>query len=114
MGIDVLRAVAHLIVLVGFLYLAFDERANGRYCRAWLWGALAVERLSFLALLVFDVSQRGAAWMEWRSTLTPFIAVVAVAISVYVIQRHRARRRLRREMAPLMRMTDKKALSVEM
>jgi len=102
MGIDVVRAVAHFIVLVGFLYLAFDERAARRYCRAWLWAALAVERLSFLALLVFDVSQRGAAWMEWRSTLTPFIAVVAVALSVYVVQRIRTKRQLQREIAFLM------------
>ena len=114
MEIDVVRAVAHFVVLIGFLYLAFDEWAAGRYCRAWLWASLAVERLSFLALLVFDVSQHGTAWMEWRSTLTPFIAVVATVLSVYVIQRHRARRRLRREMAPLLRTTDKAFLSVEM
>lgn len=103
MEIDVVRAIAHFIVLVGFLYLAFDERAARRYCRAWLWAALAVERLSFLALLVFDVSQRGAAWMEWRSTLTPFIFVVAVALTIYVVQRIRAKRKLRRDIAPLMR-----------
>ena len=102
MEIDVVRAIAHFVVLIGFLYLAFDERAAGRYCRAWLWGALAVERLSFLALLVFDVSQRGAVWMEWRSTLTPFILIVAVALSIYVVQRIRVKRRLRREIAPLM------------
>lgn len=114
MEIDVVRAIAHFVVLVGFLYLAFDEWAAGRYCRAWLWSALAVERLSFLGLLVFDVSRRGAAWMEWRSTLTPFILVVAVAVSVYVIQRYRARRQLRREIAPLLRTSDKDLLSVEM
>lgn len=112
MEIDVVRAVAHFVVLLGFLFLAFDERAAGRYCRAWLWAALAVERFMFLGLLVFDVSQRGAAWMEWRSTLTPFIIVVAVALSIYVIQRIRSKRQLRREMAPLM--TDKSFLSVEM
>ena len=102
MGIDVVRALAHFIVLLGFLYLAFDERAARRYCRAWLWAALAVERFMFLGLLVFDVSQRGAAWMGWRSTLTPFIAVVAVALSVYVVQRIRTKRQLQREIAPLM------------
>ena len=92
MEIDVVRAVAHFVVLLGFLFLAFDERAAGRYCRAWLWAALAVERLSFLALLVFDVSQRGAAWMEWRSTLTPVIFVVAVALTLYVGERLRPTR----------------------
>lgn len=102
MEIDVVRAIAHFVVLLGFLYLAFDERAARRYCRAWLWAALAVERLSFLALLVFDVSQRGAAWMEWRSTLTPFILVVAVALSIYVVNRIRAKRRLRKDIAPLL------------
>ena len=106
MEIDVVRAIAHFIVLVGFLYLAFDERAARRYCRAWLWAALAVERLSFLMLLVFDVSQRGAAWMEWRSTLTPFILIVAVALSIYVVQRIRTRRQLRRQIAPLRGLTD--------
>lgn len=102
MEIDVVRAVAHFVVLVGFLYLAFDERAARRYCRAWLWAALAVERFMFLGLLVFDVSQRGAAWMEWRSTLTPFILVVAVALSIYVVNRIRAKRRLRKDIAPLL------------
>lgn len=102
MEIDVVRAVAHFVVLVGFLYLAFDERAARRYCRAWLWAAFAVERFMFLGLLVFDVSQRGAAWMEWRSTLTPFILVVAVALSIYVVNRIRAKRRLRKDIAPLL------------
>lgn len=102
MEIDVVRAIAHFVVLLGFLYLAFDERAARRYCRAWLWAALAVERFMFLGLLVFDVSQRGAAWMEWRSTLTPFILVVAVALSIYVVNRIRAKRRLRKDIAPLL------------
>lgn len=114
MEIDVVRVIAHFIVLVGFLFLAFDERAAKRYCRAWLWSTLAVERLAVLGLLVVDVSQRGTAWMEWRSTLTPFVFIVAVAMFVYVGQRYRARRLLSRQIAPLLRTTDKDLLSVDM
>jgi uncharacterized membrane protein YoaK (UPF0700 family) len=99
---DVIRAIAHFIVLVCLLYLAFDERAAGRQCRAWVWAALAVERLAFLLLLAVDVSQNGAIWMEWRANLTPFIFVVAVALSVYVINRIRGKRKLRNDIAPLL------------
>jgi uncharacterized membrane-anchored protein len=99
---DVIRVVAHFIVLVSFLYLAFDERAAGRACRAWVWAALAVERMSFLLLLAVDVSQNGAIWMEWRANLTPFILVVAATLAVYVVNRIRGKRRLRNDIAPLM------------
>lgn len=97
-----MRAVAHFIILGWMLYLAIDEYAARRPCRAWMWAALAVERFAFLGLLVLDVSRSGQLWMEWRSTLTPFIFVVAVALSVYVVQRIRTKRQLQREIAPLM------------
>lgn len=100
---DVIRAVAHFVVLLGFLFLAFDERAAQRYCRAWLWAALATERFMFLFLLVVDVSRSGAVWMEWRFSLTPFILIVAVALSIYVVQRIRTKRKLRRDIAPLIK-----------
>jgi hypothetical protein len=99
---DVMRAVAHFIILGWMLYLAIDEYAARRPCRAWMWAALAVERFAFLGLLVLDVSRSGQLWMEWRSWLTPFIFTVAVALSVYGISRIRGRRRLRREIAPLL------------
>ena len=99
---DVIRAVAHFVVLVCFLYLAFDERAAGRQCRAWVWAALAVERFAFLLLLAVDVSRNGAIWMEWRSNLTPFILIVAATLAVYVVNRIRGKRRLRKDIAPLM------------
>ncbi len=102
MGIDIIRAILHFAVLIGFLYLVFDDRAAGNYCRSWLWAALATERLVALALLALDVAQSGAVWMEWRPTLTPFIASVAVALAIYVIQRHRTRRQMRKSIAPLL------------
>lgn len=102
MEIDVVRAVAHFVVLLGFLYLAFDERAAGRYCRAWMWAALAAERLAFLVLLVIDVSRSGTVWMEWRANLTPFILLVSIALTIYIANRIRAKRQLRKEIAPLL------------
>ena len=99
---DVIRAIAHFVGLICLLYLALDERAAGRTCRAWVWAALAVERLAFLLLLAIDVTRNGAIWMEWRANLTPFILLVAMALSIYVINRIRAKRNLRKAIAPLM------------
>ena len=99
---DVIRAIAHFVVLICLLYLALDERAAGRTCRAWVWAALAVERLAFLLLLAIDVTRNGAIWMEWRANLTPFIFIVAVTLAVYVVNRIRGKRRLRKDIAPLM------------
>ena len=96
MSADVARAIAHLIVLLWCLYLAFDERAAGRTCRAWLWAALAAERMAFLVLLTMDVWYGGAIWMELRWTLAPFVIILAIALSIYGVNRIRAGRRARR------------------
>lgn len=96
MSADVARAMAHLIVLLWCLYLAFDERAAGRTCRAWLWAALAAERMAFLVLLAMDVWEGGTVWMEYRAMLAPFVMVLAVALSIYGVNRIRATRRARK------------------
>lgn len=96
MTADVARAVAHLIVLLWCLYLAFDERAARRYCRAWLWAALAAERMAFLVLLTMDVWEGGALWMEYRWTLAPFVVLLSVVLSIYGVNRFRATRKARR------------------
>ena len=98
---DVIRAVAHFVVLICFLYLAIDERAARRPYRALMWAALALERLAFIVLLVIDVSKNGAIWVEWRSNLTPFTFLVAIALAIYVAGRIRAKHRLRRDIEPL-------------
>jgi hypothetical protein len=96
MSADVARAVAHLIVLLWCLYLAFDERATGRNSRAWLWAALAAERMAFLMLLAMDVWEGGTVWMEYRAMLAPFVMVLAVALSIYGVNRIRCTRKARR------------------
>ena len=96
MSADVARALAHLIVLLWCLYLAFDERATGRYNRAWLWAALAAERMAFLLLLTVDVWQSGMVWMEYRWGLAPFVVVLSVVLSIYGVNRIRETRKARR------------------
>ncbi len=88
--------MAHLIVLLWCLYLAFDERAAGRNNRAWLWAALAAERMAFLVLLAFDVWEGGAVWMEYRALLAPFVIILAVALSIYGVNRILATRKARK------------------
>ena len=96
MSADVARAMAHLIVLLWCLYLAFDERAAGRTYRAWLWAALAAERMAFLVLLTWDVWESGTVWMEYREWLAPFVMALAISLSVYGVNRIRATRKARR------------------
>lgn len=95
MNAETARVVAHLIALLWCIYFAFDERASQRMCRAWVWGALAAERLAILALLVWDIGDAGM-WMEWRPALAPFIIFLAGALSVYGIRRIRYNRSARR------------------
>lgn len=97
MTAETARVVAHLIVLLWCIYFAFDERASKRSCRAWVWAALAAERLAILALLVWDLGDIGM-WMEWRPALAPFIIFLAIALSVYGIRRIRYNRSMRRLM----------------
>ncbi len=89
------RIFAHLIVLLWCIYLALDARAAGRTTHAWIWAAFAAERLSILALLVIDTTYMGL-WVEWRPALAPFIVLVAIALSVYGVQRIRTHRAMRR------------------
>lgn len=99
MSEDVARIVAHLIVLLWCVYLAFDERALGNNFQALLWGALAGERFALLVLLTVDVWLNGAVWMEWRPALAPLIIVLAAILSIYGVQRILEHRRIRRQLA---------------
>ena len=96
MSADVARAMAHLIVLLWCLYLAFDERAAGRNWRAWLWAALAAERMAILVVLTWDVWQGENIWMNYRDWLAPFVMALAISLSVYGVNRIRANRKARR------------------
>ena len=99
MPADVARVIAHLIVLLWCVYLALDERATGRVCRAWLWAALAAERFAILVLLTIDVWYDQTIWMEWRPALAPFVIVLAGALSIYGVNRIHQNRKQRRSAA---------------
>lgn len=90
---DEVRVVAHLLTVMEFGYLYFDDR-NLQRRRQWLWMALILERLVVLILLAVDLRVLTGSWLANRWLLTPATIVMAVTCGWYVWQRWELKRRV--------------------